>query len=315
MQFYEDLLLTSQHNFYRADSIHIAQEAWGKMLRYCCTTCMHEIWGVVVIRAAPSLLQPSSCAASTSRHPAQECGQWTGKWTEHLIWPQHSLLTLMLFRYLWVILFQCIHLYKMDWHQVWVVGGYVCGWRVCVADGCGQLDGCGWFWVVCGWRDVCGWWVWMAMGCGWLRSMCDWRGMGGHRGVTSWRYEWLREIMRKYILDDVSNATKIPSQSSDWQALMRLRTLSPALATSYKTEQAPQCLVSTLYFWSAIYWHLHKMQSCLVFIHRECSLVYHMYNDIKLIIIIARFVVMWYSMPPIYIYILSSLFPRRAAEV
>ena len=66
--------------------------------------------------------------------------------------------------------------------------------------------------------------------------------------------------MRKYILDDVSNATKIPSQSSDSQALMRLRT----------------------------------MQSCLVFIHRECSLVYHMYNDIKLTIIIARFVVMWY---------------------
>ena len=88
MQFYEHLLLTSQHNLYRADSIHIAQEAWGKMLRYCCTTCMHAIWGVVVIRAAPSLLQPSSCAASTSWHPAQECGQWTGKWTEHLIWPQ-----------------------------------------------------------------------------------------------------------------------------------------------------------------------------------------------------------------------------------
>ena len=59
--------------------------------------------------------------------------------------------------------------------------------------------------------------------------------------------------MRKYILDDVSNATKIPSQSSDWQALMRLRTLSPALATAYKTEQAPQCHVSTLYFWSAIH--------------------------------------------------------------
>ena len=44
------------------------------------------------------------------------------------------------------------------------------------------------------------------------------------------------------------------------------------------------------------------MQPCLVFIHRESSLVYHMYNDIKLAIIIARFVVMWYSMPPIYIY-------------
>ena len=49
--------------------------------------------------------------------------------------------------------------------------------------------------------------------------------------------------------------------------------------------------------------HLHKMQSCLVFIHGECSLVYHMYNDIKLTIIIARFVVMWYSMPPIHVYI------------
>ena len=36
---------------------------------------------------------------------------------------------------------------------------------------------------------------------------------------------------------------------------------------------------------------------------RECSLVYHMYNDIKLTIIIARFVVMWYSMPPIHVYI------------
>ena len=48
--------------------------------------------------------------------------------------------------------------------------------------------------------------------------------------------------MRKYILDDVSNATKIPSQSSDWQALMRLRTLSPALGTAYKTEQAPHVL-------------------------------------------------------------------------
>ena len=110
-----------------------------------------------------------------------------------------------------------------------------------------------WFWVVCGWRDVCGWWVWMVMGCGWLWSLCGWRGMGGHRGVTSWRRGWLREIMRKYILDDVSNATKIPSQSSDWQALMRLRTLSPTLGIAYKTEQAPQCLVSSLYFWSAIH--------------------------------------------------------------
>ena len=45
------------------------------------------------------------------------------------------------------------------------------------------------------------------------------------------------------------------------------------------------------------------MQPCQVFIHRESSLVYHMHNDIKLTIIIARFVVMWYSMPPMYIYI------------
>ena len=28
-----------------------------------------------------------------------------------------------------------------------VVGGYV--WLRCVVDGCGQLDGCGWFWSVC----------------------------------------------------------------------------------------------------------------------------------------------------------------------
>ena len=41
------------------------------------------------------------------------------------------------------------------------------------------------------------------------------------------------------------------------------------------------------------------MQPCLVFIHIESSLC-HMYNDIKLTIIIARFVVMWYPMPPIY---------------
>ena len=44
----------------------------------------------------------------------------------------------------------------------------------------------------------------------------------------------------------------IHSQSSDWQALMRLRTLSPALGTADKIEQAPQCLVSILYFRSAI---------------------------------------------------------------
>ena len=45
------------------------------------------------------------------------------------------------------------------------------------------------------------------------------------------------------------------------------------------------------------------MQPCQVFIHRESSLVYHMYNDIKLTITIAMFVVMWYSMPPMYIQI------------
>ena len=110
--------------------------------------------------------------------------------------------------------------------------------------------------------------------------------------------------MRKYILDDVSNATKntFPSQSFDWQALMRLRTLSPALGTAYKTEQAPQCLVSIIYFWSAI----HDIFIKCNHVWLRVSLVYHMYNDIKLTIIIARFVVMWYSMPPIYIYILSS---------
>ena len=95
---------------------------------------------------------------------------------------------------------------------------------------------------------------------------------------------------------------KVPSQSSDWQALMRLRTLSPALGTAYTTEQAPQCLVSILYFRSAIQDIFHKIKPCLVFIHRESSLVCHMYNDIKLTIITARLVVIWYSMPPMYIY-------------
>ena len=66
----------------------------------------------------------------------------------------------------------------MDWHQVWVVekyvrlegmcvvGGYV--WLRCVVDGCGQLDGCGWFWNECGfgWCVVGG--VWVVDGCGWL---------------------------------------------------------------------------------------------------------------------------------------------------
>ena len=45
--------------------------------------------------------------------------------------------------------------------------------------------------------------------------------------------------MLKQILDDVSNATKIPSQSSDWRALMRLRTPSPALCTAYKKLSKP----------------------------------------------------------------------------
>ena len=79
----------------------------------------------------------------------------------------------------------------------------------------------------------------------------------------------------------------------------RLRTLSSALGTAYKTEQAPQCLVSIIYFWSAIHDIFIKCNHVWL---RECSLVYHMHNDIKLTIIIAWFVVMWYSMPPIYIY-------------
>ena len=160
-----------------------------------------------------------------------------------------------------------------------------------------------WFWVVCGWRDVCGWWVWMVMGCGWLWSLCGWRGMGGHRGVASWRCGWLREIMRKYILDDVSNATK-----NTFPVIW--------LASTYEIKNTITCSSHCIQNWASSSMscfhsiflechtrHLHKMQSCLVFIHRECSLVYHMYNDIKLTIIIARFVVMWYSMPPIYIYI------------
>ena len=88
----------------------------------------------------------------------------------------------------------------------------------------------------------------------------------------------------------------IPSQSSDWQALMILRTLSPALGTAYKTEQAPQCLVSILYFRSVIqdiFIKCNHVWSSFI----ESSLVYHVYNDIQL-----RFVVMWYSVPPVYIY-------------
>ena len=60
-------------------------------------------------------------------------------------------------------------LYKMDWHQVWVVGGYV--WIRYVVDGCGQLDGCGWFWSVCscGMSVVLGG-VWLE-GCVWLMGV------------------------------------------------------------------------------------------------------------------------------------------------
>ena len=72
----------------------------------------------------------------------------------------------------------------MDWNQVWVVekyvwlegmcviGGYV--WLRCVVDGCGQMDGCGWFWSVCsfGMSAVLGG-VWLE-GCGW------WRGVDGY---------------------------------------------------------------------------------------------------------------------------------------
>ena len=82
-------------------------------------------------------------------------------------------------------------------------------WLRCVVDGCGQLDGCGWFWCVCSfgmsvvlggvWSEGCGWLRGVdGYGvCGWLWSLCGWRGMGGHRGVTSRRCGWLREIMRK----------------------------------------------------------------------------------------------------------------------
>ena len=58
------------------------------------------------------------------------------------------------------------------------------------------LEGCVWL------MGVDGYGVWVVVEYVWLE------GMGGHRGVTSWRCGWLREIMRKYILDDVSNATK-----------------------------------------------------------------------------------------------------------
>ena len=66
-------------------------------------------------------------------------------------------------------------------------------WLRCVVDGCGQLDGCGWFWSVCRFgmsvvlggvgcgclRGVDGYGVWVVVESVWLE------GMGGHRGVTS----------------------------------------------------------------------------------------------------------------------------------
>ena len=163
-----------------------------------------------------------------------------------------------------------------------------------------------WFWLVCGWSDVCGWCVWMVMGCGWLWSMCGWRGMGGHRGVTSWRCGWLREIMRKYILDDVSNATKntfpVIWLASTYEIKSTITCSSHCIQGHTKLSKPPQCLISTLYFWSAIhdiFIKCNHVWSSFI----ECSLVYHMYTDIKLTIIIARFVVMWYAIPPIYIYI------------
>ena len=69
-----------------------------------------------------------------------------------------------------------------------VVRGYV--WLRCLVDGCGQLDGCGWFWSVCsvemnvvlggvlleecGWlRGVDGYGVWVvveSVGYGWSQG-------------------------------------------------------------------------------------------------------------------------------------------------
>ena len=140
--------------------------------------------------------------------------------------------------------------------EICVVGGYV--WLMCVGSwvGVGGFGVCVvlewvWFWVVCGWKDVGGWGVWMVMGCGWLWSLCGSRGMGGHRGVTIKDVGgWGRLWSNKYLM--MSLMQQIPSQSSDWRVLMRLRTPSPAVCTAYKTEQASQCLVSIIYFRSAI---------------------------------------------------------------
>ena len=74
---------------------------------------------------------------------------------------------------------------------------------------------------------------------------------------------------------------------------MRLRTLSPALGTAYKTQQAPQCLGSILYFRSTI-------QEIFI----KCNHVWSSFIESLLwcTTCIIRFVVMWYSIPPMYIY-------------
>ena len=81
---------------------------------------------------------------------------------------------------------------------------------------------------------------------------------------------------------------------------MRLRTLSPALA--YKTEQAPQCLVSTLYFWSAmhdIFIKCNHVWSSFIESVLWCTTCIMTSSSQSLSL---GWLVMWYSMPPIYIY-------------
>ena len=99
-------------------------------------------WGIVVlhvVRAAPSLLQPPSCAVSTYWPPAQECGQWTGKWTEHLIWSEQSFFDINAF-----------HVSGSSCSSVFI---------------CARWSG-----IRCGWlRNMCGWRV-----CVWLEGMCGW---------------------------------------------------------------------------------------------------------------------------------------------
>ena len=57
-----------------------------------------------------------------------------------------------------------------------VVGGYV--WLMYVVDGCGQFDGCGWFWSVCSFGMSVVWggvWLgvmWVVEGCVWLWGVC-----------------------------------------------------------------------------------------------------------------------------------------------